>query len=82
METTNLVTSITVELQKLKSTLGQGLVSRTVLLVTDPVILLAGLAAVEGNLTLGTLESAILEARAGSTANKLKRSHIGVEVSL
>jgi hypothetical protein len=74
--TTDLVTSVAIELEKLKTAFRQGHVSRAVLLVLDPVILLASLAAVEGNLAFGTVESSILEARAGSTTNGLKRSHL------
>jgi hypothetical protein len=82
MDTTDLVTSVAVELQKLECALRQGLVSSAVLLVLDPVILLARLAAVEGDSTLGTLESAIFGARAGCTTNGLKRCHLGNGVLL
>lgn len=82
IHTTDLATEFATELQKLKSALRQWLVSRAVLLVLDPVTLLASLAAVEGDSALGALESAILEARAGSTTTGLRRWHLEVGVSL
>ena len=75
MHTTNLVTNLAIELQKLKGTLRQWFVSRAVLLVLGPVVLLASLAAVVGDPAFGALEAAILEARAGSATNGLKNCH-------
>jgi hypothetical protein len=79
---TNLVTSLARKLQKLQGTLRQRRVSRAVLLVLGPMVLLAVLAAVEGDLALATLESAILEARAGSTTNFLESRHFWLGVSM
>jgi len=79
MHTTNLVTNLATELQELKSTLRQWFVSRAVLLVLDPVVLLASLAAVVGHSALGALETAILEARAGSATNGLRSSHLSLQ---
>lgn len=56
--------------------------SRAVRLMLHPVILLAGLAAVEGDPALGALESAILEARARSTPDGLRGCHFGFGMSL
>jgi hypothetical protein len=80
--TTDLVTSLARELQKLEGTLRQRRVGRAVLLVLGPVALLAVLAAVEGDLALATLESAILEAGAGSTTNFLESRHFWLGVSM
>lgn len=73
---TNLLASVTVELQKVKSAFRHRRMSRAVLLVLDPIILLAGLAAVEGNLALAAMHSAILEARTGRATLGLRRCHL------
>ena len=56
--------------------------SRAVLIVLGPVVLLASLAAVVGHSALGALETAILEARAGGATNSLKSCHNQVGVLL
>ena len=71
----HLFASVTVELQKLKSAFRHRRVSSAVLLVLGPVILLAILAAVEGNLALAAMQSAILGARARRATLSLKRCH-------
>lgn len=72
-EDTRLLASVTVELHKLKSAFRHRCVSRAVLLVLDPMIPLAGAAAVEGDLALAAMHSAILEARAGGAPLSLRK---------
>ena len=82
IHTTDLATEFATELQELEGALRQVSVGKAVLLVLDPVLLLTALAAVEGDSALGALESAILEARARSTTNGLRRWHLEIGVSL
>jgi len=70
-----LVASLTTEVEKFENASRHRHIKRAVLLVLGPMLLLAGLTAVEYDLALAALKGAILTARARCTSLSLSSCH-------